>query len=262
MGSLRIYSGFLASIMILILICFHFSSCEDSGHEDFDYSEGPKGPHHWGDLKQAWRLCKTGTNQSPINISPHKVKKNDSLERLRTGYSPIQPVLLSIDHDVALEFWADAGGITLNGTYYKLKEYHTHMPSEHVVNRRRFPLEIHLVHKTPDENRIAVISVLYKHGRKDNILEQVLKMISSANKKGGSLDSSLKMTKMKITGKAYYRYSGSLTTPPCSEGVLWTVLREAHTLSQEQFHKFQTILTKNNSRFTQKINGREVLYRR
>ncbi|KAJ7520869.1 hypothetical protein O6H91_19G026800 [Diphasiastrum complanatum] len=200
-------------------------------------------------------------NQSPINISSLEAINDDSLGRLRTNYSRNQPFLASLGpFNVALNFGPDAGGIMVNSTEYILNQYHTHIPSEHILNGTRFPLEIHLVHRTSDGSRIAVISLPYTYGKRDHIFEQVLDMISSLKEKGGTLGSSLNMTDLKISGKAYYRYSGSLTTPPCTEGVVWTVLKEPRTISPEQLSRYQIAFTENNARFTQELNGRPILY--
>ncbi|GAA0160338.1 dehydratase [Lithospermum erythrorhizon] len=126
----------------------------------------------------------------------------------------------------------DAGGIRINGTDYKLAQIHWHSPSEHTVNGTRYDLEGHLVHKSADGG-IAVIGILYKIGRADRFLSQVLKSVKSVTEEGTDLGN-ITPKDIRFSRNAYYRYIGSLTTPPCTEGVIWTVVKEVRTASLEQ----------------------------
>ncbi|KAG9140084.1 hypothetical protein Leryth_021115 [Lithospermum erythrorhizon] len=117
----------------------------------------------------------------------------------------------------------NAGGAIINGTYYKLANIHWHSPSEHTVNGTRYALEGHLVHKSADGS-IAVIGILYKIGLPDPFLTQ------------GTSVGDVSPREIKFSRNKYYRYLGSLTTPPCTEGVIWTLVKKVRTVSLEQLN--------------------------
>ena len=125
-----------------------------------------------------------------------------------------------------MKFDGDAGSVAINGTEYFLRQLHWHSPSEHTVNGRRYDLELHLVHLST-ENKIAVIGVLYQVGPHDDefirTLEPSLRRI--ADQYGREEPLGVVDPRAAHGGASvYYRYMGSLTTPPCSEGVIWSVV--------------------------------------
>ncbi|EFJ07474.1 hypothetical protein SELMODRAFT_133488, partial [Selaginella moellendorffii] len=199
-----------------------------------DYSYvGARGPRHWGDLKSDWKECSDGKAQSPIAIRSKHAELNSSLPGLRAHYqSSFMFVLL------AQVFIAGAHcTLPLNRATYTLTDFHFHIPSEHTVDGTRFPLELHLVHKVaPNSSQITVVSKLFKLGRSDPLLDQV----SSVGIKESIAANALMLQILKLKGGnatinlsnyinlhgGYYRYLGSLTTPPCSEGILWTILKK------------------------------------
>ncbi|XP_012828022.1 PREDICTED: alpha carbonic anhydrase 6-like [Erythranthe guttata] len=122
-----------------------------------------------------------------------------------------------------VEWRGDAGGVTINGTAYKLEQCHWHIPSEHTINGVRFDMEMHIVHIS-SKGDIGVVSILYKLGSPDSFLARLLPHLENANREGtdvGVLDP----LDIKFEGGEYYRYTGSLTTPPCSETATWTIIK-------------------------------------
>ncbi|XP_051148676.1 alpha carbonic anhydrase 4-like [Andrographis paniculata] len=243
----------------------------------FKYDESDeKGPGHWGDLKPAWQTCKTGKFQSPIDLKTNNgvaVAEADSrvsLEGLKRSYKEAPAVMMNRGHDIVVQWEGDAGGIVVNGTHYKLVQCHWHSPSEHTINGQRLKMELHMVHNS-SEGQLAVVAVLYEFGHPDkflskvfNLIELLLYMNKNENEKGIELGNVNPWT-VQLGSRKYFRYMGSLTVPPCTEGVVWTIVDKIRTVSREQsralalsvHHGFE-----NNSRPTQQIDGRSVqLYR-
>jgi carbonic anhydrase len=138
-------------------------------------------------------------------------------------------------HRLQIKFDGDAGSLVINGTEYFLHQLHWHSPSEHTVNGRRYDMEMHLVHQSADD-KAAVISVLYRVGRPDGLLrklEPFLRLIGDQRDREERIGV---VHPHAARGRAsvYYRYMGSLTTPPCTEGVIWTILRRVRTVSKHQ----------------------------
>ena len=158
---------------------------------------------------------------------------------------------IQVTNDVPMSLDAD-------GVHFELVQYHFHAPSEHTVNGEHAPLEVHFVHKTAAAN-LAVIGVLVEEGEHDPILDPILAALPSGpgdkrHVEGLDLD----MTELRPLPERYYRYEGSLTTPPCSEGVKWIVMAERRQISSEQMATLTSHLH-NNNRPVQPLYDREIL---
>ncbi|XP_059428580.1 carbonic anhydrase Nec1-like [Corylus avellana] len=157
-----------------------------------------------------------------------------------------------------------AGSIQINGTDYFLKQGHWHSPSEHSINGRRYDLELHMVHETlnPGVKNIAVVGLLYKIGPPDSFLSKLMRNVHSMidkedHRKMGMIDPA----EIKMGGKTYYRYIGSLTIPPCTEGVIWTINKKISTVSREQVKLLREAVhdyAERNARPFQQLNHREI----
>ncbi|KAK8923484.1 Bifunctional monodehydroascorbate reductase and carbonic anhydrase nectarin-3 [Platanthera zijinensis] len=165
-------------------------------------------------------------------------------------------------HDIMLKWEEDAGGVWINGTEYWIKQLHWHVPSEHTIDGRRYSLELHMVHESADK-KIAVVGILYKLGRPNRFLAQMsgyikkLTDLEDAEEKVGVVDP----WKLQWGSRKYYRYIGSLTTPPCTEGVIWTIIKKIRTVSREQVKMLKEAVHddfEENARPTQPTNAREV----
>ncbi|GLT92309.1 hypothetical protein SLE2022_101490 [Rubroshorea leprosula] len=258
---------FLLLALSIFSIPVSVSAQEVENEREFDYLENSgKGPAHWGDLKKEWAACKVGGLQSPIDLSHQRVKMIRKSGELKRNYRPCHATLKNRGHDIALE-WVnnDAGSIKINGTEYFLKQGHWHSPSEHTLNGRRYALELHLVHTSSDpkvKNNISVIGALYKFGEPDAFLSKLISNISSMNdhvqeRKMGVIDP----TKIKLGGRKYYRYMGSLTVPPCTERVIWTINKKIRTVSREQVKVLRKAVhdyAEMNARPEQPLNGRQI----
>ena len=153
--------------------------------------------------------------------------------------------------------YADAGGILLDGREYKLAEAHTHNPSEHTIDGERFALEMHLVHRR-EPGEIAVVGILFRAGEPNAAIQA---MIDAAPDQGEAAGPVVGMGASGFlpAGRGYYSYTGSLTTPPYTEGVQWRVMSEVLDVSEEQVTQLAALTGGGtNSRPIQPLNGREI----
>ncbi|CAN0890537.1 Alpha carbonic anhydrase 4 [Linum grandiflorum] len=156
----------------------------------------------------------------------------------------------------------DAGKVRINGRNYMLEECHWHTPSEHTFDGSRYDMELHLVHKS-SQNETAVIGIVYKYGRPDPFLSGLIhhiKKIKGRKEIEAGIVNPAKAVRKYKKGK-YYRYIGSLTTPPCTQGVVWTLVKKVRTVSRTQVKTLQDAVYKgfdNNARPIQESNGRPI----
>ncbi|KAJ4704997.1 Alpha carbonic anhydrase [Melia azedarach] len=260
------FSGFL----ILLLVFSHSKSLraqEIENEREFDYSEGgEKGPKHWGDIKEEWAACKNGSMQSPIDMSNERVEVILKSTELQKSYRPWNCTVKNRGHDISVQWWNySAGRIGMNGTVYFLEQAHWHSPSEHTINGRRYDLELHMVHKSLDpnvKNKITVIGLLYRMGPPDPFLSKLIENITSMadqleERNMGMIDPK----EIRMEGNRYYRYMGSLTVPPCTEGVIWTINKKIGTVSQDQIKALRVAVhdyAEMNARPLQPINQRGI----
>jgi carbonic anhydrase len=245
-------SALFASILSLVGLPA-FSSAQEVHSTHWAYS-GPEGPLHWGTLDSSYSACSAGHTQSPIDITHSRPSE---LPSLKPNYKAVPLNIIDNGHTIQVNY---AGGstLTVGDKTYTLKQFHFHHPSEEHVNGKGFPLVAHLVHADADGN-LAVIAVLFEQGKSNLLIETLWRSIPS--EKGQALDISAISVQVKdLLPKdlAYFTYAGSLTTPPCSEGVTWYVLTSHVTVSPEQVAAFSKIYPMN-ARPIQPINGREIL---
>ncbi|WP_028403315.1 carbonic anhydrase [Ectobacillus panaciterrae] len=207
--------------------------------------EGDTGPAHWGDLDPANSACVNGKEQSPINIEISQAKADEKLEKLEIHYIPTEFSLVNNGHTVQANPKTTDNSIVVDGKEYKLAQFHFHTPSEHQFNGQNFDMELHLVHKDAS-GQLAVLGLMIKEGASNLSLE---KAWAALPKKETTEDVKLKepIDLMSILPKNQqsFRYNGSLTTPPCSEGVKWIVLEQPIEMSKEQIDTFRKIFPDN-----------------
>jgi carbonic anhydrase len=225
--------------------------------------EGENGPTAWATLSATYALCGEGKAQSPINIVKTDAKggANWNLDYKTTSLKIAHNEHMDdiIDNGHTIQVTVDEGStFSFGDKTYNLKQFHFHTPSEHTVDGKNMPMEMHMVHQSNDGS-LAVVSVLFKEGKVPN--ENFSKIIANLpNAKGETKH----ITDVKLELKAHlpkdnyaYHYVGSLTTPPCSENVQWLVLREMVSLTADQIAAFSSRIGPNN-RPTQPLNGRTV----
>ncbi|CED71841.1 carbonic anhydrase [Aliivibrio wodanis] len=195
--------------------------------------------------------CQTGVNQSPIDITN---AIESTLEPITFNYAQAGKNIVNNGHTVQVNFDGKQS-IQVEGTTFNLLQLHFHAPSENLIAGHSYPLEMHLVHADKDGN-LAVIGVMFKEGKTNT---ELAKIWAQMPKSGDvELDSKLTLTKLLPGEQTYYRFNGSLTTPPCTEGVTWFVMKNPITVSAEQLIQFKSLYQGNN-RPVQAINARPIL---
>src|SRR5687768_1296857 len=224
---------------------------------------GNEGPTAWATLSPVYALCAEGKGQSPINIVKTDAKGganwklNYKTTSLRIAHNEHMDDI--IDNGHTIQVTVDEGStFSFGEKTYNLKQFHFHTPSEHTVDGKNMPMEMHMVHQS-DDGSLAVVSVMFKEGKTAN--ENFSKIIANLpNAKGESkhiTDANLEL-KVHLPKDNYaYHYTGSLTTPPCSENVQWLVLRDMVSLTADQITSFSSRIGPNN-RPTQPLNSRTV----
>jgi carbonic anhydrase len=199
-------------------------------------------------------MCKIGKNQSPVNIT-NEVKA--SLTPLKVNYDVKAYEFLNNGHTLKAKM-KKGGELYIDGKEFKLLQFHFHTPSENTIEGKYFPMEAHFVHASKD-GELAVVSVMFKNGKYNATMQ---KLIDNMPKHAGDYKNickaNIKAKDLLPKNLDYYRFNGSLTTPPCTEGVRWFVLKTPVEMSESQIKEFEKIMGKNN-RPTQPLNARVIL---
>ena len=211
--------------------------------------EGESGPQHWGKVSQT---CQTGKNQSPINIEHTTEAK---LKGVDVDYQGVVTSLVNNGHTLQASVSGN-NTVRIDGKVFTLKQFHFHTPSENLIKSRQYPLEAHFVN-ADEQGNLAVIAVMYEVGKVNPQLTTLGKTLPT---KGNSVSitETLPIAKLLPNTDNYYRFNGSLTTPPCSEGVRWIVLKESKMISGDQKVTWNKMMG-NNNRPIQAYNARMVL---
>ncbi len=228
------------------------SSAAFAAGPHWEYS-GEAGPENWAKLSPEYGAC-AGKNQSPINLGGLIDAK---LKPIAFSYKAGTTDILNNGHTVQVNA-AAGSSITVDGIQFDLKQFHFHAPSENLIKGKSFPLEAHLVHADKDGN-LAVVAVMFREGKANKALEKAWAQMPS--KEGDKIALTAKLSSQEILPKNrdYYRFNGSLTTPPCSEGVRWLVMKASVSASKEQIEAFTHVMHHPNNRPVQAVNARPVL---
>jgi carbonic anhydrase len=241
----------------------HAQDPAHAGHAPHWSYEGAGDPSHWAALSPAFAQCGAGHLQSPIDIVTSTATALGAgaagFEAARFERADAQAVPVDIvnnGHTIQVDT-VGSGALIVGNDRYVIQQFHFHTPSEHTVDGHSYPLEVHFVHKTAD-GKLAVVGLLFEEGAENAALTpfwgHLPRSAGPAEDLGrGGVD----IRKILPTRLDVYRYSGSLTTPPCSESVNWLVLKEHATASRAQIEAFKKIMSHDN-RPTQALNGRPI----
>ncbi len=231
------------------------------GHADphWTYEE----QESWAELKDPlykppfpYAECGIGQKQSPVNIEPNNVIKVEKIDELQANYAEVPLSLTNNGHTIRANI--AKGSLYFGNNEYDLVQFHFHAPSEHLVNGLVYPMEIHFVNGTAD-GRMAVVGVLVRAGAFNPAFQRILEQAPS--QVGQTITPALSIRPDKLLPEHtqhFYTYAGSLTTPPCSEGVQWFLLQEFLEVSEEQIKAFTSKFFHDNARSEQQLNGRKL----
>ena len=223
----------------------------EAAHAQWDYA-GSGGPETWGQMKPEFARCSSGLRQSPIDIRDG-IKVN--LDPVQFDYKPSAFRVLDNGHTVQVNV-GPGNSIDVGGRRYDLVQFHFHRPSEERINGRQFDMVVHLVHKDID-NRLAVVAVLLDRGSAHPLVQNVWNNLPLEKGDEVAARTTIDLNALLPTERSYFTYMGSLTTPPCSEGVLWMVMKAPMPISNEQIGIFARLYPMN-ARPIQSVSGRLI----
>jgi carbonic anhydrase len=255
---------FLSYSTIITMGLFLATGCGDNNSSTpVDHSldkahwgySGDIAPDKWGTLDTAYKTCSEGKVQSPINILP---SSDETLQPLDLNYTASASSIIDNGHTVQVNI-TSGSNLTIGGDVYALKQFHFHTPSENNINDQSFPLEAHFVHAT-NNGKLAVVAVMFEEGVTNKTLDKIWSKFPLEKEKEQIFNLSVEeIASLMPSDKDYYKFMGSLTTPPCTEGVKWHVLKKPLSISIEQKNKFLNLFEHANNRPIQNSNGRTII---
>jgi carbonic anhydrase len=251
--------------MIVVLLSFAAASAtvsalaQDGGHEQYvspwRTAWTYEGAAHWSDLDPEYVAC-NGKEQSPIDIRNTEKTELPAL-RFESKSTPLRYVINN-RHTIRVNYHPGNGNLLLvRDTRYQLTQFHFHRPSEEYVQGKPYDMEVHLMYQAND-GKVAGVTVFVKPGRANSTVQKVWEHMPKAEGQEEVAGVDINPGDLLPNDSAsYFMYSGSLTAPPCTEGVTWFVLKTAISLSAEQMDAFAKLYP-NDVRPLQPINGRVV----
>ena len=242
------------NIKIVALIATFSFPCFANEHTTHWGYDGQEKPENWGKLSPEYSTCENGKNQSPINIE-HAFKTNHP--ELSLIFNSSKQEMINNGHTIQINVSGE-NSLTLDDEVFTLQQFHFHTPSENEINGKHYPIEAHFVYKNQNGD-LAVMALMFNEGKTNLELEKAWHQMPTAVNKSLILDNAINIKALLPNVLDYYRFSGSLTTPPCTEGVRWIVLEHESYASKVQIEKFHSIMQHDNNRPIQPLNGRIIV---
>ncbi|HTD04117.1 carbonic anhydrase family protein [Undibacterium sp.] len=214
--------------------------------------EGEDGPLRWGKLNPTYAKCDIGERQSPIDI---RDGLRVDLNPVTFDYKPSRFNVIDNGHTIQVNV-GPGNYISLLGHNYEMVQFHFHKPSEERINGRGFEMVVHLVHKD-GEGKLAVVAVLLERGKAQSLIQTVWNNLPLERNDPVQPLITMDVSQLLPQQREYYTYMGSLTTPPCTEGVLWIVMKQPVEVSPEQLAIFGRLYPMN-ARPVQKTSARVI----
>lgn len=244
--------GFLKALggLALCPLCAATGFAADGAHWSY---EGAEGPQHWGDIDAASKVCSIGGQQSPVDVAG-AIKAQ--LPPLGINWRGEASAIVNNGHTIQANF-GDGNMLTVGKDSYKLLQFHFHRPSEHTIAGKSYPMEVHFVHQAAS-GALAVVGVLMETGKVNPVFK---KIVATMPKKAGEpvkAETGINPNGLLPAKRSYYRYAGSLTTPPCAETVQWLLMTTPVAVAESDVAEFAKLYALN-ARPVQKMNRRDIL---
>jgi carbonic anhydrase len=228
------------------------AQAEDKKHGKHWAYDGHEGPVAWGKLDKEFAACGLGKNQSPIDIRGAKAA---DLPAIKFAYEPAPLKVIDNGHTIQVNY-APGSTIEVGGKTYELVQFHFHKPSEEKIDGKAHDMVAHLVHKDAG-GKLAVVAVLLDKGGANPVIDAIWKNIPKEKGKEATAKATIDAAKLLPADRGYYAFEGSLTTPPCSEGVRWMVLKTPVKMAESEIAAFGKLYSMN-ARPVQPLNGRAI----
>jgi len=236
------------TLKIILLATFASSAFAEGAAEKHEWGySGETGPQHWKGI------CQTGQSQSPVDIVTTTV--DSGLTPISFNYPETSLSVVNNGH--AIKVTPENASITIGENTYPLLHFHFHTPSENKVNNTVFPMEMHCVHKN-EAGQVVAIGILFQLGDENPFLSLIEKSLHDSVGHVQKTEKTFNINELLPNDKSYYHFEGSFTTPPCTEGIKWYVLKTPISASQSQIDRFHAVMG-NNARPTQTLNERSVV---
>jgi carbonic anhydrase len=236
--------------LALCPICAATGFAADAPHWSY---EGAEGPSNWENLDAASKVCSAGSQQSPIDIV---AAVRAQLPPIKFVWSQSADTIVNNGHTIQANF-ANGNSIMLGKDNYKLLQFHFHRPSEHLIEGKNFPMELHFVHQHASGG-LAIVGVLMAIGRANSVFHNVVTTMPVEAGPAVKADKTINPNGMLPANRSYYRYPGSLTEPPCSETVEWLLMVTPIQVAEADVAAFAKAYPMN-ARPVQKANRRDIL---
>ncbi len=252
----------MKKIIVLTSLVYSLLNASNATHEIKHHTThwgytGHVAPQYWGELDKKFQMCAIGKSQSPINITKEVSVTTQDLDPINFNYHAHALQILNNGHTIQVNV-DNHSSINIDGKHFILKQFHFHSPSENEIEGRSFPLEAHFVHVAKNGD-LAVVAVLFELGKANPTLQKIFDAMPKHPNEQAAFELSSEMIDTLLPQeRSYYYFNGSLTTPPCSEGVKWMVLKSYQTLSKAQLREFTSVMHGNN-RPVQPLNARKVI---
>lgn len=216
---------------------------------------GKTGPAKWDTLNKEFAACKDGNNQSPIDIPDASARKGD-FPPILFNYKPVPLKIIDIGYSIQVNY-APGSIATIEGVPYQLVQFDFHRPGEHKVNGKGRDMEVQLVHRGPG-GKLAIIAIQLEAGRDNPVIKTLWSHLPKEKGKEVLVDAvKINAVDLLPNDKGYYAFTGSLTTPPCTEGVTWFVLKSPVPIAAGDLARFAKAFPAN-ARPVQPVNGRDI----
>lgn len=231
----------------------HSKDADDDKDIKWGY-QAKEGPEFWSELSPHYSLCQSGQNQSPIDIkeaitaTPKKLKVFQRFP-INEFYN---------NHGVLEASFKRGNMVVIDKVMYQMKSVQFHAPSEHSIDGQSYPMEAQFLLREA-KGRLAMMAVMFEEGASNPALSKLWKQMPKSNSKKRKLKSKVSASELLPIQKRYYRFSGSLTMPPCTEGVIWLVMKSPMSASDKQLKKLKKTIKHDNNRPLQPLNGRMVI---